>query len=279
MPRLIQSVPKYRRHRASGQALVEINGRRHYLGPHGTKASKLEYDRLITEWLSSGRSTAFGILEQAISVVELLVAYLEHARIYYGDHSRSEYANMRYALRPLRDLYGLQFACEFGPMQLKAVREKFIAAGNSRTYIKQQVRRISRVFRWGAAEALIPSNVPQGFTKGRAFGGWAVLSGDSHGLPDQVKFRFPHQLAKIVVGHGGYLLQIVWHNVFVPCFIGYLSQIGGNWDKFGACLIKVAVGASEGHPRRQPLCTKPLDRTAAAACAKWLLADGFFLLG
>ncbi len=161
MPRLGNRVPQYRRHKQSGQAIVTINGRDYLLGPFGTSASKLEYDRLITEWLSSGRSTAFGVPEHAISIVELIVAYLEYAKGYYGDLQRGEFANMRYALRPLRELYGSQLAREFGPMQLKAVREKFIAAGNSRTYINQQVRRISRVFRWGAAEGLIPADVPQ----------------------------------------------------------------------------------------------------------------------
>ena len=41
MPRYVNAVPKYRKHRASGQAIVTIHGRDHYLGPHGTKASRL----------------------------------------------------------------------------------------------------------------------------------------------------------------------------------------------------------------------------------------------
>jgi hypothetical protein len=44
MPRLSKSLPSYRKHRASGQAVVNLNGRDYYLGPYGTKASKLEYD-------------------------------------------------------------------------------------------------------------------------------------------------------------------------------------------------------------------------------------------
>jgi len=36
-------LPKYRKHRATGQAIVTLAGRDHYLGPHGTVASKLEY--------------------------------------------------------------------------------------------------------------------------------------------------------------------------------------------------------------------------------------------
>lgn len=46
MPKLSNSVPKYRKHRASGQAVVTLDGRDFYLGPHNTKSSKLEYDRL-----------------------------------------------------------------------------------------------------------------------------------------------------------------------------------------------------------------------------------------
>jgi hypothetical protein len=75
MPRLNQSVPKYRKHKASGQAIVEINGRRHYLGPHGTKASRIEYDARITEWLASGRSTSYGVPKHVTSVTELVVDY------------------------------------------------------------------------------------------------------------------------------------------------------------------------------------------------------------
>ncbi len=39
MPRLTNSLPKYRKHKASGQAIVTLDGRDFYLGPHGTKAS------------------------------------------------------------------------------------------------------------------------------------------------------------------------------------------------------------------------------------------------
>ncbi len=52
-------VPKYRKHR-SGQARVTINGRDYDLGPYGTQASKREYDRLLAEYLASGRNGSFG---------------------------------------------------------------------------------------------------------------------------------------------------------------------------------------------------------------------------
>ena len=48
-------VPAYRRHKPSGQAVVTLCGKDHYLGRWNTKASRSEYDRLIGEWLAAGR--------------------------------------------------------------------------------------------------------------------------------------------------------------------------------------------------------------------------------
>jgi hypothetical protein len=39
--------------------------------PHGSKASHLNYDRLVTEWLSSGRSSAFGTTEPAAATPKM----------------------------------------------------------------------------------------------------------------------------------------------------------------------------------------------------------------
>jgi hypothetical protein len=55
MPRLITRLPKYREHKASSQAIVTLDGRDHYLGPHGSAASKAEYNRLVGEWQANGR--------------------------------------------------------------------------------------------------------------------------------------------------------------------------------------------------------------------------------
>ena len=161
MPRLVQSVPKYQKHRASGQAVVTINGRDHYLGPHGTKASKLNYDRLITEWLSSGRSQSYGAPERDYTVVELIADYLRYAKSYYGDGPRSSAAAMMYAVRPLKELYGRTAAAGFGPLQFKAVRQSLMGTDVSRSYVNQTMRKIAAVFRWGAGEGKLPASVPQ----------------------------------------------------------------------------------------------------------------------
>jgi hypothetical protein len=88
-------VPRYCRHRASGQATVTINGRDFYLGTYGSQASHAEYDRRISEWLSTGRSTSYGVPEAKLSIAGLLVAYLNYAKRYYGDGPRCDLARAR----------------------------------------------------------------------------------------------------------------------------------------------------------------------------------------
>ena len=72
-------VPKYQKH-SSGQARVVINGKAFYLGRHGSKATKQRYDALIAEYLSSNRSPLFGIDASKMSLADLMVSDLKHAR-------------------------------------------------------------------------------------------------------------------------------------------------------------------------------------------------------
>lgn len=160
MPRLSQAIPRYRKHKASGQAIVEINGRRHYLGPHGTRVSRLEYDRLITEWLSSGRAQSFGVRGEPLSIAEVLLEYLTYAKEYYGGGGRTEYTNMLQAVKPLQRLYGQRPAAEFDGPRLKAVRQVYVDAGHCRAYVNASTNRVVRVFRWAAGEGLVPAEVP-----------------------------------------------------------------------------------------------------------------------
>jgi hypothetical protein len=75
MPRTRKGIPAYCLHRPSGKAVVRLNGRDHYLGPHGTEESRLAYDRVIAEWLASGRRVEAATTtadKLAISVNEVL---------------------------------------------------------------------------------------------------------------------------------------------------------------------------------------------------------------
>lgn len=163
MPRLTNSLPKYRKHKASGQAVVTLAGRDHYLGPHNTAASKREYERLTGEWLAAGRPCQFGVNQPTVlSVVEVMARYMaQHVRTHYlkAGTPTSEVAAIKCALRPLRELYGRVPVTEFGPRALKAVREKMIDRGLARGTVNQNIGRIKRMFKWAASEELVPADV------------------------------------------------------------------------------------------------------------------------
>ena len=156
MPRRT-AVPSYRLHKPSGLARVLINGRHVYLGKYNSPESREHYRRLLAEIGSPGYDAPPAAGNDGLTVVEMLAAYLEYAEVYYR-HSE-ELANIKKALRRLRELYGLTPAFEFGPKRLKSLRRTMIKAGLSRGVINERIRVITRVFRWAAGEELIPHSV------------------------------------------------------------------------------------------------------------------------
>ena len=108
MLRRKNSIPSYRLHRASGQAVVTLNGVDHYLGLHGTEASRREYDRVTAEWLASGRTHTRSSRTTGLTVKEQLLAYWKDAENRYrgtdGQPTR-EAENIKSALKVVRELY------------------------------------------------------------------------------------------------------------------------------------------------------------------------------
>lgn len=163
MPLLHSAVPRYRQHRASGQAIVTISGVDHYLGPHGTKTSKREYDRLIAEWLAAGRP-ALVIQPAAVLKMKALIAtYLTYAQKYYRKNGKTtgEFDNIRYAMRPIRKLYADLAVTQFGPKALKTIQQYWVEENLCRTMVNSRVARIKRMFRWAVAEELLPVTIFQ----------------------------------------------------------------------------------------------------------------------
>jgi integrase len=165
MPRVKPDyVPSYRKHKPTAQAVVELNGRTHYLGKYGSKQSKAEYDRLISEWLAGGRQLPGP--DKDLTVNELALAYLRHADQHYrkpnGEPTR-QLELVKLAIRPLKALYGMTPAAEFGPLALKAVRQRMIEQGTlCRLTINEHVSKIKRMFAWGVENELVPSAVYHG---------------------------------------------------------------------------------------------------------------------
>ena len=132
-------LPKYRKHSRthSKQALafVELSGKRHYLGKYGSKASRTEYDRLVAEWLASGRQLPPTADETGLTVTHVCVVHFRYLKTYYRTNPGSA-KNCQPALRVLRRLYGHTLAKEFGPLALKAVLAEF-RAGGAKPHVQQ----------------------------------------------------------------------------------------------------------------------------------------------
>ena len=93
------------------------------------------------------------ILKGECLVIELMVDYLRHVDEYYS--ASNEPSSIRYALHPIRDLFGRLGVDEISPRKLKAARDVMIAKGWSRTGINKACSRILRMFKWGVAEELV----------------------------------------------------------------------------------------------------------------------------
>ena len=100
-----------------------------------------------------------------LKVNALILAFWKHAEGHYGnprsESFTTELKNLHDALRPLRALYGRSKAKDFGPLALRAVREKMIEVGLSRSTINARINRIRRAFRWAVSIELIPPAVIQ----------------------------------------------------------------------------------------------------------------------
>jgi len=154
-------IPSYRLHRASGRAVVTLNSKDFYLGPYNSAQSRREYDRLIAEWISNGRQSPQAANLGSIAVNELLAAYFTFAKSYYVQDGKpgKEYVAMKDAAKLVRALYGRVAVNDFGPLALKAVREKLIESDLCRRHINQRVNRVRRIFKWGVENELVPAPI------------------------------------------------------------------------------------------------------------------------
>jgi len=154
--------PKYRLHKAKRLAVVTIRGRDIYLGKYGSASSKSEYRRLVAEYLQSGGQGPHAG-RQDVTVAEVMLAYLRFAKEYYRKHGKPtrEFEMIRDCCRIIKPLYGRTPAIQFGPLRLKTVRQAMIEVDHSRKYINKNVERVRRMFKWAAAEEMIPASVHQ----------------------------------------------------------------------------------------------------------------------
>lgn len=193
MPRRRQgSVPSLQHHKPSNRARVWFKGHTYWLGKWGSPEAQLAYNRLITEYLATGRiernrtepasqpvtevvvspahtiarqlptadhsQTLDGRIPDALTVVELVSLYLDYCQTYYRDPSgrqTSTYGNALQAARALRP-FDDTLASSFGPKRLGMIRDSEAAAGRPRVGCNAILKHVRRLFQWAEAQELVP---------------------------------------------------------------------------------------------------------------------------
>jgi integrase len=143
-----RTIPSYRRHKASGQAVVTLNGVDIYLGPWNTSQSRAEYDRVVNEWLALGRRLPDRRVTGSDGwlIKELIAGY--HAYC-VATKLPLEVDKVKWALQPVLELYGATPAQDFGPVAFKAVRQRMVDAGLTISTIRNRLGVIRRMIAWG----------------------------------------------------------------------------------------------------------------------------------
>lgn len=156
-----KSIPSYRRHKASDQAVVTLSGKDVYLGPFGSRESRSRYDIEIAGWLARGRTL---ISAGGTKISELVTAYSCHAGDYYVKHGKptSQAELVRVVAEKVAEHHGGELAKDFTASKLVGIRHLWIASGLARSTINSYVGIIKGVFRWGVTTDLVPSSVLAG---------------------------------------------------------------------------------------------------------------------
>lgn len=154
------AIPSLKLHKATGQGYVLLDGARHYLGRFDAAETRAKSDRLIAEYLGNGRRVA--VESSDLLVIELCNLFRKHVDTYYLDANgkpTKEAKHFGTVIKPMRELYGPTPAGAFGPLKLKAIRERLIAEDRARSYVNKLITRLKMMFRWAASEELLPSSV------------------------------------------------------------------------------------------------------------------------
>jgi integrase len=181
MSRSRNSIPSYLLHSQSGRARAvwtDAGGVRRYRllpGAFDSTESRSAFARLLLE-LDAAPHQPQIVDPAGLTVAELLVAYLNHAERHYRTPDgklTSEIFEVRVVIRALRELYAETPVATFGPLCVKAARQKWVNDGRSRTECNRRVSLIKRILKWAVSEELAPPAAYQavaavaGLQKGR----------------------------------------------------------------------------------------------------------------
>lgn len=152
-----KAVPAYCHHRATGQAVVRIDGHDHYLGSHNSPESRQRYAALIAGMGSGDLTPPATSPSLPLTVAVLAARYDSHARTYYQKAGKTtrQYERVRRSMALVVEACAALPAADFGPLALSGVRERMVGLGWSRKHVNSCVGCIKRAWRWAASMQLV----------------------------------------------------------------------------------------------------------------------------
>ena len=214
-----KSIPSYRLHKPTGQAICVLSGKMFYLGKHKSKESRAKYNELVAEYLANDCKLPPTRTRGEITVEELALRFLEWAEGYYLDKDGKPTENVDHcqrAVAPLIRHYGKNTVSEFGPLSLKFIRDGLIAEKLVRSTINARINVIRQAFRWGVENELVLPDVSH------ALDAVAKLKKGRTAAKDNEKvLPVPHSLVEATLPH---LPKVVADMVQVQRFIGGRPQ-------------------------------------------------------
>jgi hypothetical protein len=156
--------PAYLLHKASRQAITRVDGKYVYLGEHSTDHNGPSWEKFLEirrQWrlrqdvhtTRSGKRIKYPLL----TLDQLAERFVAWADVHYRDkdgNPTGEAGNVRYALRPLLELFGIELVVEFDVTRLEAYRNKLIAKCRCRTSIYRDVHCVRHLFAWAVRKRL-----------------------------------------------------------------------------------------------------------------------------
>jgi integrase len=165
-------VPTYRKHSLRDFAFVQWNGKRHRLpGRYDSIESRRAFAAFLAEHVYTDKPKADTsppvIPHPALTITELVLAYLDYAKQYYPAGKRNgTYFNVRRILLAFENHCGDQEVKQFGSGKLYDYQAKLVTTKRSkseetlsRTYINKHIGAIQQMFKWGVGRELVPADV------------------------------------------------------------------------------------------------------------------------
>lgn len=154
-------VPRYCLHKSDGQAVCFVNRRTVYLGVYGSPESYRRHREVIAQLTGQTMEQEPVVTTDKREVPKSIgEVCLQFCRVKLPEYSKDEQRCQKLAIGILVDLFAEIAAKDFNPLDLRAVRQRMVEQGWSRSFCNKQTARIKHIFSWAVGWNFVPVSVP-----------------------------------------------------------------------------------------------------------------------